>query len=234
MSAPLAGRVVLIAGASRGLGAAAAPELARRGAHLVLLARTQGALEEVDDRVRAAGGEATLVPLDLADGDAVDRLGPSLYARFGRLDGLLVTAARLDQLTPTAHGDPAWFEQLWRVNTLAPLRLIRTLDPLLRRADAGRAVICTCAVARTPRAYWGHVAATKAALEALVRAWAAEVRRTPLRVNLFDPGPMRTRFRRAAYPGEPADAAPPPEAVLPALIPLLLPDCRRHGELVCA
>jgi len=232
VSRPLAGRVVLVAGAGHGLGAAVAPELARLGAHPVLLGRTAGALEEVDDRVRAAGGRATLLALDLLDGEAVDRLGPSLYARFGRLDGLLFTAARLERLTPVAHGDPDWFARLLAVNTVAAARLIRTLDPLLRRSDAGRAVFATCAVARAPRAYWGHVAATKAALEALVLAYAAEVRRTPLRVNLVDPGPLATRYRRDAYPGEPPEAAPPPTRAVPAVVALLLPSCTRHGARV--
>jgi len=234
VSGGLSGRVVLVVGASHGLGAAAAPLLAAAGAQVVLMGRTAGALEEVDDRVRAAGGLATLLPLDLRDADAVDRLGPSIYARFGRLDGLLFTAAVLEQLTPVAHGDPAWFSRLLEVDLVAAARVIRTTEPLLRRSDAGRAVFATCAVARKPRAYFGHIAAAKAGLEALVRCWALEVARTPLRVNLFDPGPMRTRFRRDAYPGEPPERVPPPEAVAPRLLPLLSPACTLHGALVAA
>ncbi len=228
----LADRVVLIAGASRGLGAALAPLLAREGAHLVLLARTQGGLEETDDRVREAGGRATLLPLDLADGDAVDRLGPSIYRRFGRLDGVASCAALLGQLTPVAQTDPDRLRDLLTVNLLAAQRLIRTLDPLLRAAPAGRMVFVTDGVARAVRAYWGAYAASKAGLEALVKAYAAEVRKTPLRVNLFDPGPMATRLRAEAFPGEAEGARPAPAEAAPALLELLLPSCTRHGECV--
>ncbi len=229
----LADRVILISGASRGLGAALAPLLAREGAHLVLLGRTQGGLEETDDRVREAGGEATLLPLDLAEGDAVMRLGPSIYRRFGRLDGLVSCAAMLGQLTPVAHADPGWFRELLTINLLAAQRLLHTLDPLLRAAPAGRAVFVTDGVARAPRAYWGAYAASKAGLEALVKSYAAEVRKTALRVNLFDPGPMATRLRAEAFPGEAKDAQPSPAQVAPELLPLLLPSCRRHGEILC-
>ncbi len=231
---PLRDHVILITGASRGLGAALAPLLARLGAHLLLLARTVGGLEEVDDRVRAEGGKATLLPLDLTDGQAVDRIGPSVYRRFGRLDGVVACAAMLQHLTPVAHGEPDWFERLLRVNLLANQRLVRTLDPLLRAARAGRAVFVTdhAPLSGGGRAYWGHYAASKAGLEALVRAYAAEVRKTRLRVNLFDPGPMATRLRREAFPGEPEGARPRPRDVAPAMIPLLLPTCERHGELV--
>ena len=228
----LADHVVLITGASRGLGAAVAPLLAREGAHLVLLARTQGGLEETDDRVREAGGQATLLPMDLADGDAVDRLGPSIYRRFGRLDGLVSCAAQLGQLTPVAHADPDRFHGLLTVNLLAAQRLLRTLDPLLRAAPAGRAVFVTDGIATAPRAYWGSYAASKAGLEALVTSYAAEVRKTPLRVNLFDPGPMATRLRADAFPGEPEGARPSPAEVAPALLPLLLPSCEHHGERI--
>ncbi|HFD16080.1 MAG TPA: SDR family NAD(P)-dependent oxidoreductase [Rhodospirillales bacterium] len=228
----LADGVILVTGASRGLGAAVAPLLAREGAHLVLLARTQGGLEETDDRVREAGGRATLLPLDLADGDAVDRLGPSIYRRFGRLDGLVSCAAVLGPLTPVAHLDPDRFHGQLTVNLMAAQRLLRTLDPLLRAAPAGRAVFVTDGIAGTPRAYWGGYAASKAGLEVLVRCYAAEVRKTPLRVNLFDPGPMATRLRADAFPGEPEGTRPAPAEVAPALLPLLLPSCTRHGELV--
>jgi NAD(P)-dependent dehydrogenase (short-subunit alcohol dehydrogenase family) len=228
----LDGRVVLVTGASRGLGAALAPLLAAEGAHPVLVARTRGGLEETDDAVRAVGGSATLLPLDLADGDAVDRIGPSILARFGRLDGLVACAARLGTSTPVAHGDPDWFADLWRVNVEANFRLIRTLEPLLRRSDAGRAVFVTDRLARAPRAYFGHYAATKAALEALVLAWAREVGHTPLRVVLFEPGPMATRLRAEVFPSEPAGSRPSPTDVAPAIVPLLLPQSTRHGEVV--
>lgn len=230
--AALQGRVVLVTGASRGLGAALAPLLAAEGAHPILLARTRGGLEEVDDAVRAVGGEATLLPLDLLDGDAVDRIGPSVHARFGRLDGFVACAGRLGMSTPVAHGDPGWFEELWRVNVAANARLIRSLEPLLRRSDAGRAVFVTDPLARRPRAYFGHYAATKTALEALVLAWAAEVRWTPLRVNLFAPPPMATRLRVEVFPGEPESARAGPAEVAAALLPLLRPDCSLHGTVV--
>jgi NAD(P)-dependent dehydrogenase (short-subunit alcohol dehydrogenase family) len=229
----LAGRVILITGASRGLGAAVAPLLAAEGAHLVLVARTRGGLEETDDAVRAAGSQATLLPLDLADGDAVDRIGPSLFARFGRLDGLVACAARLGLSTPVAHGDPDWFEELWRVNVEANFRLIRTLEPLLRRADAGRAVFVTDRLAQEPRAYFGHYAATKAALNALVLAWAREVERTPLKVVLFDPGPMATRLRADVFPSEPTGSRRQPAEVAPAIVPLLRPNSAAHGIVIC-
>ncbi|GBD43138.1 putative oxidoreductase YciK [bacterium HR40] len=230
--AVLAGRVVLVTGASRGLGAAVAPLLAAQGAHLVLLARTRGGLEETDDAVRQVGGHATLLPLDLADGDAVDRIGPSLWRRFGRLDGLVACAAVLGRSTPVAHGDPDWFELLWRVNVVANARLIRSLEPLLRRSDAGRAVFLTCGFARRPRAYFGHYGASKAALEALVLSWAREIERTPIRAVLFDPGPMATRLRAEVFPTESPTAQPHPAAVAPALLPLLRPDSHSHGVVI--
>jgi len=229
----LEGRVVLVVGASRGLGAAAARRLAASGAHLVLVARTRGALEELDDDLRATCGRAaTLLPLDITDFDAVERLGPSIYRRFGRLDGLLVSAARLGQLMPVAQADAQWFHELLKLHLLAAQHLIRTTDPLLRAAEAGRAVFCTCGFARAPRAYFGHIAACKAGLEALIAAYAAEVRKTRLRVNLFDPGPMATRFRRDAFPGEAPQAQPTPDAAAARAVELLHPGCSRHGERV--
>ena len=209
------GSIALVTGASRGIGAATAIELARRGAHVVLTARTQGGLEATDDAIRAAGGTATLLPQDLADGAALDPLGPSLHARFGRLDILVHAAATLGTLTPAGHITPKDWDQAVAVNLTAAWRLIRTLDPLLRAAPAGRAVFLTDVRAREPRAYWGLYGATKAGLENLVRSWAEETASTALRVTLHDPGPVATRLRAAALPGEnpatlrqPADAAP--------------------------
>ncbi len=228
----LAGRVVVVTGASRGLGAAVAEACAAEAAHLVLVARTRGALEEVDDRVRGLGGQATLVVADVTKGELVDAMGAALHARFGRVDGLVAAAAELGNLTPVSHLEPKTFDRLLRVNLLANHRLVRSLDPLLRAAPAGRAVFVTDRVHAAGRAYWGAYAASKAALEALVLAYAAEVRLTPLRVNLFDPGPLATRLRADAYPGERPGALPAPATAAPALVELLLPGCGRHGELV--
>jgi NAD(P)-dependent dehydrogenase (short-subunit alcohol dehydrogenase family) len=229
----LAGRVVLVTGASRGLGAAVAEACAGEGAKLVLVARTRGALEEVDDAVRRRGGEeATLVTLDITKGELVDTLGRALFERFGRLDGFVACAAELGILTPVSHLEAKVLEQAMAVNALANHRLIRSLDPLLRAAPAARAVFVTDRGAGPGRAFWGAYAASKAALEALALAYAAELRITPVRVNLFDPGPMATRLRERAYPGEQPDAMPSPASVAPALVELLLPDCARHGEIV--
>jgi NAD(P)-dependent dehydrogenase (short-subunit alcohol dehydrogenase family) len=231
----LAGRVVLITGASRGLGAAVAEACAAEGAKLVLVARTRGALEEVDDAVRRRGGEeATLVALDVTNGELVDTLGRALFERFGRLDGLVACAAELGVLTPVSHLEAKVLEQAMAVNALANHRLIRSLDPLLRAAPAARAAFVTDRAALPGRAFWGAYAASKAAMEALVLAYAAEMRITPVRVNLFDPGPMATRLRERAYPGEEPGTMPSPAAVAPALVELLLPGCVRHGELVSA
>ncbi len=232
MAAPLEGRVALVTGASRGIGAAAAIELARLGVHLVITARTQGALEETDDAIRAAGGQATLLPLDLREGEQIDAIGPSLFERFGRLDVLVHAAATLGKLTPVPHILTEDWTELLAVNCTAGLRLIRTTAPLLVNAEAGRAVFLTDARANRPGAYWGPYAATKAALAHLVLTWADEVRTTRLRVNLFDPGPVATRLRRQAFPGEDAAKLPGPHAVAPALVALCLPNETRQGVVV--
>jgi NAD(P)-dependent dehydrogenase (short-subunit alcohol dehydrogenase family) len=198
----------------------------------VLVARTSGGVEEVDDRVRARGGQATLVPLDLRDGAAIDRLGGVLAERYGRLDVLIGNAAELGVLSPLGHVDPKIFERVMAINAEANYRLIRSLDPLLRAAEAGRAIFVTCAPAREAKPFWGAYAASKAALEALVLAYAAETRRSRLRVNLVDPGPMRSRLRKQAYPGEAPDKVPLPETRTDAFVALAEPDCRRHGELI--
>lgn len=229
----LEGRIVLVTGASRGLGAAVAAACAARGAKLVLAARTAGALEELDDACRRAGGsEATLAALDLTKGELVDALGRSLFERFGRLDGLVSCAAELGVITPVSHLEPKAFERILAVNLVANQRLIRSLDPLLRAAPAGRAVFVTDGGAGPGRAYWGGYAATKAALEALVLAYAAELRLTQVRVNLVDPGPMQTRLRAQAYPGERPGTVPDPAALAPAVVDLLLPGCLHMGEIV--
>mgnify|MGYP005811885023 CR=1 FL=1 len=218
------GTVALITGASRGLGAAVAVEMARLGAHVVLLARTQGGLEETDDAVRSVGGAATLLPIDLREGEVVDAVGPSLYQRFGRLDVLVHCAGVLGKLTPVGHVQPKDWADVVGVNLSAAWRLIRTSDPLLREAPTGRAVFVTDTRASEPLAYWGAYGATKAGMEHLVRTWAAELRITRVRAMLFDPGPMRTRLRAQAFPGQDPTTLPLPETVAPRLAALCLPE----------
>jgi NAD(P)-dependent dehydrogenase (short-subunit alcohol dehydrogenase family) len=228
----LRGRVAVVTGASRGIGRAAALGLARAGAHVVALARTTGALEELDDEIRSVAGDgATLVPLDLADFDALDRLGAALFDRWKRLDILIGNAGVLGPLSPLGHVRPKDFERVVAINLTANWRLIRSLDPLLKLAPAGRAVFVTSGAARKLTAYWGPYGVTKAALEALARTYAAECEGTPVRVNLFSPGPIRTRMRAEAMPGEDPATLPPPEAVVPHLLALAAPGCARQGDL---
>ena len=228
----LSDRVALVTGASRGIGAATAVELGRRGAHVVLLARTQGGLEETDDAIRAAGGTATLLPLDLQDGPGLDPVGPSIFQRFGRLDILVHNAGALGKLTPAPHIQPKDWDAVVGVNLAATWRLIRTCAPPLQAAPAGRAVFVTTGIAMAPRAYWGAYGATKAGMEHLVLSWAAEVTTTNLRVNLFDPGVVATRMRADAMPGEKSATLPKPADVAPALADLCEPVEARHGQRV--
>jgi NAD(P)-dependent dehydrogenase (short-subunit alcohol dehydrogenase family) len=228
----MAGRLALITGASRGLGAATALAYAREGAHCILVARTVGGLEEVDDQIKAVGGTATLVPLDVTDGPGIDRLGAALYERYGRLDVLLGNAGILGTLSPVGHIDPTIFEQVMAVNVTANWRLIRSLDPLLRQSEAGRAIFVTSGIARRIVPYWGAYAASKAALDMLVGIYAAEVAHTQVRVNLFNPGPMRTFMRREAFPGEDPAQQTPPETHAESLIRLALPSCTMNGRWV--
>jgi len=234
MTERLDGCVALVTGASRGIGAAVAVELARLGAHPVLIARTQGGLEDTDDAIRAVGGSATLLPMDLREGAKIDAIGPSLYQRFGRLDILVHAAGALGKLTPVGHILPGDWNDVMGVNLSATWRLIATADPLLRRAPAGRAVFLTDERAREPKAYWGAYGATKAAMEHLVLTWVAETESTPLRANLFEPGVIGTRLRAAAFPGVDPKTLPRPETVAPAIAALCLPSETRHGALVSA
>jgi len=239
MSAPvtarrLDGRVALITGASRGIGAAVARRFAAEGATLVLVARTEGGLEETDDAVRARGGKATLVPLDLCDFDAIDRLGAAIHERFGRLDVLVGNAATLGGLRPLGHYTPDLWERTLALNVTANWRLIRAMDALLRACDAGRAIFVTSGITRAPTAYWGAYAASKAALEAMVLTYAAETLKTNLRVNLVDPGVVRTRMRAEAMPGEDPLTLPPADAITEVFVELAEPTCARHGEIVRA
>jgi NAD(P)-dependent dehydrogenase (short-subunit alcohol dehydrogenase family) len=233
-SGRLAGRIALVTGASRGIGAAVARRFAAEGAHVVLAARTVGGLEEVDDAIRSAGGSATLVPLDLRDGEAVDRLGAALFERYKRLDVLVGNAGQLGTLTPIAQVKPAEWSQVLDVNLTANWRLIRSLDPLLRASDAGRAIFVTSSVGHKARAYWATYAVSKAGLEMLVKTYAAEVQKTRLRVNLIDPGRTRTAMRAKAYPGEDPMTLRTPDEITDAFVELAEPACTRHGETVAA
>lgn len=224
--------IALVTGASRGIGRAVALELARQGWRVVCAARSQKALEALDDEIKALGGEATLVPLDLRDFDGIDRLGGALFERFGKLDGLAACAGALGALTPAHQASPALMDDVMGVNFTANQRLIRAMHPLLRAADAGRAVFISSGAARDPKAYWGPYAASKAALEALVRCYAAENAITPIKANLFNPGPVRTAMRAKAFPGEDPMTLPTPEDVAPAIAKMLRADYAASGELI--
>ncbi len=231
----LAGRIALVTGASRGIGAAVAKRYAAEGAKLVLAARTVGGLEEVDDEIRLAGGEeATLVPLDLRDFDAIDQLGAALYQRFGRLDVLVGNAGVLGVLSPLGHIDPQVWQETIDVNLTANWRLIRSLDPLLRQSEAGRAIFVTSGAADAARAYWGPYAVSKIALEMLVKTYAAELAKTEVRVNLVSPGVVRTRMRAQAFPGEDPLKLAAPEDVTEVFVELAAAACNRNGQVVNA
>ncbi len=230
----LAGKIALITGASRGLGAAVAERFAREGAHLVLTGRTVGGLEETDDRVRAAGGSATLVPFDLRDFIKIDELAAALYERYGRLDILVGNAGEFGVFSPLGHIDPALWGEVIGLNLTANWRLIRAMDPLLRAAEHGRAVFVTTGLAREALPYYGPYAVSKAGLEAMIRIYAGEVARTRVRANLLDPGIVRTRLRARIFPGENPATVPPPESIADAFLPLVIEECGHHGEILGA
>jgi NAD(P)-dependent dehydrogenase (short-subunit alcohol dehydrogenase family) len=218
---PLKDRIALVTGASRGIGHAAALALADAGAHVVAVARTQGALEELDDQIHSRTGQsATLVPMDIAEGDGLDTLGHVLNERFGRLDILVHAAAILGPLTPVSHLDPKHWERVLAVNLTASYRLIRTTEPLLRRSEQPRAIFLTSGRAVRPKAFWGVYGATKAGLENLVRTWADELEQTKVRAVLLDPNAMRTRMRAEAMPGEDPDTLPDPSEIGPLIVEL--------------
>jgi NAD(P)-dependent dehydrogenase (short-subunit alcohol dehydrogenase family) len=232
MAKPLQDRIALVTGASRGIGRAAALALAAAGAHVVAVARTQGALEELDDEIRARGGDpATLVPLDLKDMEALDRLGAALHERWGKLDVLFGNAGILGDLTPLGHVDPKTWDTLMAVNVTANWRLIRSLDPLLRASDAGRAIFVSSGAAHKCTAYWGPYSVSKAALEALARTYAAETVETPVRVMLVNPGPLRTRMRASAMPGEDPETLRTPDDLAPHIVRLAAPEWTETGKL---
>ena len=231
----LAGRIALVTGASRGIGAAVARRFAAEGAQLVLVARTVGGLEELDDRIREDGGQgATLVPLDLREFDAIDRLGASLYERFGHLDVLVGNAGVLGTLSPVGHIEPPDWAEVLDVNLTANWRLIRSLDPLLRRSEAGRAIFVSSGAAAAAHAYWGAYAVSKAALEMLVKTYAAELAKTNVRANLIDPGALRTAMRAKAFPGEDPETLRTPEAIAETFVELAEAACTKNGEVVRA
>lgn len=226
----LAGRVILVTGASRGIGRAAAAAIAAEGAHVIAVARTVGGLEELDDEIKASGGASTLVPLDLTDGNGIDRLGAVVFERWGKLDGLLGNAGQLGVISPLAHIDVKVWEQTMAINVTANWRLIRSFDPLLRLSDAGRALFMTSGASQY-RPYWGLYKASKAALEALVRTYAAEVASTPVRANMIDPGPTRTAMRARAMPGEDPQTLQPAESLSAKIIEMLAPSFDRNGAI---
>ncbi|HEY8195059.1 MAG TPA: SDR family NAD(P)-dependent oxidoreductase [Hyphomicrobium sp.] len=229
---PLNGRIALVTGASRGIGRAVALGLAKAGAHVVITARSLGALESLDDEIQSIGGAATLLQLDLKKGDRVDQLGPTLYQRWQHLDILVANAGILGPLSPLGHTTEEAFLATIDINLNANWRLIRTLDPLLKRSDAGRAIFVTSGAASGKYAYWGAYAASKAGLEALVKTWAEELTNTPVRANLINPGATRTQMRAKAFPGEDSATLPSPDDVVPLFLELASRHCERNGDVV--
>ncbi len=229
---PLSGRVTLVTGASRGIGYNAALALAKAGSHVIALARTQGGLEELDDAIKKEGGEATLVPMDLKQPDGLDQLGAIIHERWGRLDGLLSNAAQLGEISTAPHIDLKIWDSTMAVNVTANYRLIRSLDSLLRASPSGRAVFMSSSVAASRRAYWSVYAASKAAMEAFVQCYAAEQEKGDLRINLVDPGAMRTAMRGKAMPGEDPNSLPHPSEISPMLVEMLSPKFTRHNEII--
>ncbi|WP_018898774.1 SDR family NAD(P)-dependent oxidoreductase [Rhizobium sp. 2MFCol3.1] len=231
MSVNLTGKVALVTGASRGIGYFTALELAKAGAHVVACARTVGGLEDLDDAIKAVGGSATLVPFDLSDMNAIDALGASIFERWGKLDILVANAGVLGVISPIGHIEAKVFEKVMTINVTATWRLIRSVDPLLTRSEAGRAVILSSAAAHRCRPFWGAYSASKAAVEALARTWAGETQSTALRVTSVDPGATRTAMRAQAVPGEDPETLPHPSEVAKAMMPLLTPDYTETGKL---
>lgn len=231
----LSGRIALVTGASRGIGAAVAKRFAAEGAHVILTARTVGGLEEVDDAIlKATGRNATLVPLDLRDYDKIDQLGFSIYERFGKLDILVSNAGALEALGPIAQYDPKLWSRVMDLNVTANYRLIRSLDRLLRTSESGRAIFVTSAAAKAPYPYWSPYGASKAALEMIVKTYAMEIAASPLRVNLIDPGVVATKLRTQAFPGEDSKTITQPDEITDRFVELAEAACALHGEIISA
>ncbi|MCK5446240.1 MAG: SDR family NAD(P)-dependent oxidoreductase [Rhodospirillaceae bacterium] len=230
----LEGRIALITGASRGIGRAVAKRFAREGAHLILTARTQGALEELDDEIQEINGgtPSTLVPADITDFELIDQMGAAVYERFKKLDILVGNAGVLGQLSPLGHIDPKTWDQVMAVNLTANWRLIRSFDSLLRQSDAGRVIFVTSSVGHMARAYWGSYAVSKAALEMLSGIYAEETKKSNVRVNLINPGGTRTAMRAEAMPGEDPQTVKSPEEITDYFVELAEAACQRHGDLV--
>ena len=231
MSKPLTDRIALVTGASRGIGAALALQLAQAGAHVVAAARTVGGLEELDDKIKATGGTATLVPLDMKDSEGIARLALALNDRYGRLDVLIGNAGILPVPSPLGHIEPKIWDDVMAINVIANWHLIRTFDALLQRSQAGRAVFITSAIAWLSRPYFGAYAASKSALNALVQTYAAECATTKVRANLFSPGQTRTRMMSIAFPGVDPETLPTPDEVAKTIVPLCLPSCTESGKI---
>ena len=231
MTKPLASRIALVTGASRGIGYATSVALAKAGAHVVAVARTQGGLEELDDEIRKGGGSATLVPLSLTDYDGIARLGLALHERHGKLDILVGNAGTAGPSSPLGHIELKPWNDVFAINVTANFQLIRCMDPLLRQSDAGRAVFVTSGVAHKANAYLGPYAASKAALDALVRSWANETANTALRVNLFSPGPIRTRMRAQVFPGEDPMTLDTADMAAEFIVPMCSPEWTETGKL---
>ncbi len=231
----LKGRIALITGASRGIGRAVALRFAREGAHLILTARTQGALEEVDDEIQELTGEsATLVPVDLMDFDNIDQMGGAVFERFKRLDILVGNAGLLTSLTPVAQVRPKDWDRVMALNVTANYRLLRSFDPLLRASDAGRAIFVSSTVTQGVWPFWGVYSVSKAALESMVRTYASEIGKTSIRANILNPGPTRTTMRHVAYPGEDPETVKSPEEVTGSFVQLAEASCDLNGEIVQA
>ena len=230
MTLDLSGRVAVVTGASRGIGYFIARELAAAGAHVIAVARTVGGLEELDDQIKADGrGQATLVPLDLTDMPGIDRLGGAIHERWGKLDILVANASVLGVISPIGHVEAKTFEKVMTVNVTSTWRLIRSVDPLLRLSDAGRAIIMSSNAAHSARAFWAPYAASKAAVETMMRSWAHETESLPLRVNAADPGATRTAMRAQAMPGEDPETLPHPSEIARRIVPLASPELKETG-----
>ncbi|NNE58675.1 MAG: SDR family NAD(P)-dependent oxidoreductase [Hellea sp.] len=229
---PLSGRITLITGATRGIGYQAALALAEAGSNIIAIGRTQGALEELDDAINSAGGECTLVPLDLKNFDGIDQLGQIIHERWGRLDGLFANAGVLGDITPANQVEPKVFEEVFAINMTANYRLIRSLDPLLRLSKAGRSLFMSSRAATGRRAFWSVYSASKSALDAYVQCYANEIEITNMKVNLLDPGATATAMRAKAMPGEDAATLPQPKDLAPLIVEMLSPNYMKNGEII--